>query len=103
MSKQNEVDEEEFFTKVRKNLGRIPFAADVVALYFCFVDDATPTWAKVQIAGALAYFISPIDAIPDVLVPLGYTDDAGVIATCVSLLGAHVTADHKRKAKEWFN
>ena len=38
-------------------------------LYYCLQDDDTPAWAKTTIIGALGYFISPIDAIPD-LVPV---------------------------------
>ena len=38
-------------------------------------------------AGALIYFISPIDAIPDLAPLLGYMDDLGVIAAVLKFLG----------------
>ncbi len=35
---------------------------------------------RATLFGALAYFILPIDVIPDILLGLGYTDDAAVTA-----------------------
>ncbi|GAA3319348.1 hypothetical protein GCM10020331_025870 [Ectobacillus funiculus] len=37
-----------------------------------------PKRVKLTIVGALAYFIAPVDAIPDIMAGLGYTDDLGV-------------------------
>ncbi len=92
-----------FWKKVKRNLGKVPFTADVVALYFCMRDPFTPIWAKAQIAAAIAYFISPIDAIPDAIPLAGYADDAGVIAGTLTLVAAHVTAEHKSQALHWLN
>ncbi|GAB4195458.1 MAG: YkvA family protein [Sandaracinaceae bacterium] len=95
------IDPFEFFAKVRSLVAHVPFVPDIVAMYFAMVDDDTPTWAKVQIAGALAYFLTPLDAIPDFIVPVGYGDDAAVISTCLGIVAAHVTAKHRRQAREW--
>lgn len=35
---------------------------------------------KAKLAIAIAYFVSPADLIPDVLLPVGYIDDVGVAA-----------------------
>ena len=40
---------------------------------------------------ALAYFISPIDAIPDPIPVVGYLDDAAVIAWVVAQLGVAIS------------
>ena len=60
----------------------------------------------ITIIGALGYFISPIDAIPDFL-PGGLVDDGGVIATAVATLACcsdpEVVAAAKAKASKWFN
>jgi uncharacterized membrane protein YkvA (DUF1232 family) len=37
--------------------------------------------------GALLYFITPVDAIPDYLPVVGFLDDAGVIALAVTYYG----------------
>ena len=42
-------------------------------------------WKTIASAtGALVYFVSPIDAIPDIIPGIGFADDAIVIATVVS-------------------
>ena len=38
------------------------------------------------IGGALLYFISPIDIIPDYIFPIGYLDDAIVVKIALDLL-----------------
>jgi uncharacterized membrane protein YkvA (DUF1232 family) len=97
----NNVSSKDFWSKIRKTLGKIPFARNVIAMWHCMRDPATPLWVKIQIGGALAYFISPIDAIPDAIPVLGYTDDAAVIAATFGIVQAFVTDDHFRKADDF--
>ena len=67
----------------------------------------TPLWAKTTIFGALGYFISPIDVIPDALPIVGFTDDLGVIVAALGAVRAYVTDEVKRQAAEklavWFH
>jgi uncharacterized membrane protein YkvA (DUF1232 family) len=76
-------------------------------MYFALLDDDTPAWAKATIIGALGYFISPIDAIPDITPVVGYADDLGVVVGALATVAAHVKKEHKRRAKqaasEWFD
>ena len=72
----------------------------VLKMYYCMRDPDTPLWAKSKIMGALAYFISPIDAIPDLL-PGGYVDDMAVLAIAAATVAAHVKPEHRQRAKEW--
>ena len=51
--------------------------------------------------GALAYFILPIDAVPDILLVLGYTDDAAIIVAAFAAARMHITEAHRAKAREW--
>jgi uncharacterized membrane protein YkvA (DUF1232 family) len=45
------------------------------------LDKEVPVGEKAKLAGAIAYFISPLDLIPEALVgPLGYIDDVAVAA-----------------------
>jgi len=75
-------------------------------LYYAAVDGKTPVWAQGVAFAALAYFISPVDAIPDITPVIGYADDAGVVATAMVSLRAYITAEVTRlasaKLKEWF-
>lgn len=76
-------------------------------LYFAAVAKNTPVWAQGVAFAALAYFISPVDAIPDITPVIGYADDAGVLATAIVSLRAYITAEVTRQAnkklKEWFS
>lgn len=76
-------------------------------LYHASTDPDTPAWAKTVIYGALGYFISPIDAIPDITPVIGYADDLGVLAAAVAATAAHIKTEHGQKAKEtlkqWFS
>lgn len=49
------------------------------------LDNEVPSAEKAKIAGALAYFISPIDLFPEALVgPLGYLDDVALAAYVIN-------------------
>jgi uncharacterized membrane protein YkvA (DUF1232 family) len=76
-------------------------------LYYAATDEDTPTWAKTVIFGALGYFISPIDAVADIVPFVGYTDDLGVLIAAAAATAAHIKEEHSVKAKEtlkqWFS
>jgi uncharacterized membrane protein YkvA (DUF1232 family) len=88
-----------FWPKLGKILARVPFAEDLVAAYFCAFDRQTPFRAKAILLGALAYFVLPIDAIPDFILGLGFTDDLTVIATAIAMIRAHMMPHHFEKAR----
>lgn len=69
-------------------------------LYYTLKDSDTPKWAKTTIIGALGYFISPIDAIPDFTPVVGFADDLGVLVLAVAAVAAHIKEEHKKKAVE---
>lgn len=88
-----------FWWKVRAALGRVPFMEDVAAAYFCATDAATPMRVKAVLTAAIAYFILPVDAIPDILAGLGFSDDASVLAAAIAMVGSHITQTHRAAAK----
>ena len=89
-----------FWPKLAGNLARLPFAEDVVAAYYCAVDLATPLRAKGILMAALAYFILPVDTIPDFVLGLGFTDDMAVLLTAFNIVRTHVTEAHRVRARE---
>lgn len=91
----------DFRAKLRETLGRIPFAHEAVAAYFAALDPATPKHVKAVLLAALAYFILPLDTIPDFLVGLGFTDDAAVLYAAMRTLAPHIGDGHRRKAEAW--
>ncbi|MDP2334267.1 MAG: YkvA family protein [Reyranella sp.] len=90
-----------FWQKARKTLGRVPFTEDAVAAFYCATDSATPLPIRATLFGALAYFVLPIDAIPDFMLGLGFTDDAAIIVAALTAAKVHITDTHRGKARAW--
>lgn len=87
-----------FWRKFKAVAGRIGFAREAVAAWYCAMDPATPLRAKAILLGALAYFIMPVDALPDFLLVLGYTDDAAIFWAAWRAVRNHVTDAHRARA-----
>lgn len=90
---------EGFLPKIRRVAAKVPFAADALSVWWCARDPETPAAAKGMMLAALAYFVLPTDAIPDVLPAIGFTDDAAVIAALVAILGKTLKPRHRDAAK----
>jgi len=89
----------EFAQKLRSNLGKIPFAEDVTAAFYCAMDGDSPAFVKAILFGALAYFIMPADVIPDFIAGLGFTDDASVLMAAIATVKKYITEKHVQKAR----
>jgi uncharacterized membrane protein YkvA (DUF1232 family) len=89
-----------FWPKLQRTAARIPFADQALAAWYAARDPATPLPAKGMIFAGLAYFVLPIDAIPDLFAGIGYTDDAAVIAALVATLGANIKRRHRDQAED---
>lgn len=87
-----------FWAKLRRALGSIDFAREAVAAWYCATDPETPLRVKAILIGALAYFIMPADVIPDVIVGLGFTDDAAVFWAAWKAVSSHVKDSHRKRA-----
>lgn len=88
-----------FWPKLRRSLGRISFAREVVAAYFCALDPQTPARTKGILLAALAYFIAPVDLVPDIIAGLGFTDDAAVLFAAWRSVEPHIKDRHRARAK----
>jgi uncharacterized membrane protein YkvA (DUF1232 family) len=89
-----------FFPKLTRVVAHVPFAEDLVAAYYCAFDRATPMRAKGILVGALAYFILPLDAVPDLLLGFGFTDDLAVLLAAFNVVRVHLNEEHRRRARE---
>lgn len=88
-----------FVQKLLAALGAIPFARDAAAAYFCAFDPATPPRVKAVLLAALAYFVLPLDAVPDLFALIGFTDDATVLALALAMVGGAIQPAHRARAQ----
>jgi uncharacterized membrane protein YkvA (DUF1232 family) len=92
--------EERFWKKLKRVIPKVPFAEDLVAAYYCAVDPETPAYVRAVLLGAIAYFVLPVDMVPDFLAGLGFTDDASVLAAAVAAVGRHLQPQHRTLAQK---
>jgi len=101
-------DEAAFWRKVRR-YGRAAgygLVERALWLYYAARSPRTPAWAKSVIYGALAYFVLPADAIPDLIPVAGFTDDFGALAAALVSVAPYIDDDVRARASavlhRWF-
>jgi uncharacterized membrane protein YkvA (DUF1232 family) len=82
--------EEQLWDKLERVGKKINFAKDIKALYRYMRDRYVPWYRKSIVIGALIYFISPIDAVPDLAPLVGYLDDLGVVTAVLKFMGSEL-------------
>jgi len=98
-ARDEETVRRKFWHKARRVAVRLPFAEDLLAAWYCAFDRDTPMQVKAALIGALAYFVLPFDAIPDVMPMLGFADAAAVLATALRLVASHLRPEHRAAAQ----
>ena len=105
---KTEFTEEGFWEKLKNFAKAAGYELVLMALklYYAAQKPEVPAPAKAVIFAALAYFISPIDAIPDVTPVVGYADDLGALTIAMGVVATHiddgVVAKAKQKITQWF-
>ncbi|MCP4182666.1 MAG: DUF1232 domain-containing protein [Hyphomicrobiales bacterium] len=89
-----------FWQTVKKAAGRIPFIEDVAACYYCMLDPATPTRVRGILLAALAYFVLPLDLVPDFIAGFGFTDDIAVLGAAIAAIRSSLKERHYIAAKK---
>ena len=81
------------------------FKAQLLTLWFCCADPATPWSAKLLGGLVVAYAFSPIDLIPDFIPVIGYLDDLILVPLGIylvlKLIPEPVYAASSVKAERW--
>jgi uncharacterized membrane protein YkvA (DUF1232 family) len=91
-----------FLTELKQRARHLK--AETFALYLAARDPRTPWYAKLLVAGIVAYAFSPIDLIPDFVPVIGYLDDLVLlpigIVLAIKLIPHQVLAECRARANE---
>lgn len=104
----NQYNQNKLFEKVKKSAikGGKKVIYTVLLLYYTLQKDNVPVKAKAIIIGALGYFITPFDIIPDLLPIVGYTDDFGALMMALATVSMYIDDEVKQKSRnklsQWF-
>ncbi len=97
-----------FWAKLKtyaKSAGR-EVVEKALLLFYAAQEEKAPKWAKATIAGALGYFIVPLDAIADFTPAVGYADDLGVLVLAIAAVATYINDDVRDKTaarmSAWF-
>jgi uncharacterized membrane protein YkvA (DUF1232 family) len=63
------------------------------------LDPATPARPRLILIAALAYFVSPFDLVPDIILGLGFLDDASVLAAAFAAVRGAIKDEHREAAR----
>ena len=83
-----------FWPTLKRAVRYVPFSRDLVAAYYCAIDPRTPARVRGVLLAALAYFVLPLDFIPDFFVLAGFTDDVAVLAAAFRMIQGHIADRH---------
>ena len=86
------------FPLVGEQLSYIPVMASLIRSYVKKEYTDIPIGIIVSVLGALIYFVSPVDLIPDVLPGIGLLDDAAVVG--IALIGVKDDVEEYRRWRE---
>lgn len=87
-----------FWPVLKRAMRQVPFSRDLVASYYCALDPRTPAKVRGILLAALAYFVLPLDGIPDVFALVGFSDDIAVLTAAFAAIRGHIREDHYRSA-----
>jgi len=96
VKKNVEYIEENLWEKLERVGKKISFTRDIKALFNYFRNSRVSWYRKAIVVGALIYFITPIDAVPDLTPLFGYLDDLGVITAVLKFLGSELIPYYKK-------
>ena len=90
---------ERFWQKLLRVVGRIPFAEDLAAAYFCLIDSDTPSHVKALALAILAYFVLQFELVRAVARAFGLVGDAAVLVLGLRLMEEHIKPHHREQAR----
>ncbi|MFT0892037.1 YkvA family protein [Pseudochelatococcus sp. G4_1912] len=89
-----------FWGALKRVVHKLPFAEDLVAAFLCAKDPQTPARVRYLLLSALGYFILPIDALPDIMPLLGFSDDIAMLAAAIAAVAGSIKPEHRLQARQ---
>ena len=87
---------------IRRNVARFPMIVELVAAAIAIADPSTPIFAKGILCAAVAYVLSPFDAVPDFIPVAGWLDDIAILAAALKgVAGTCIKDEHRQKARRF--
>jgi uncharacterized membrane protein YkvA (DUF1232 family) len=97
---KNEFSESGFWNVIKSCARDV--AEKALESYFVAIDSKTPLWAKSTLFSALGYFVFPLDAVPDLIPFVGFSDDLAVLVAALATCSNFSTDEIKRKVERYF-
>lgn len=88
-----------FWKTLAKASAKVPFMEELVASYYCALDPSTPNRVRAILLAALAYFVLPLDSIPDFIIGFGFTDDMAVLGAVIASIKGNIQEKHTDLAR----
>lgn len=92
------MDQKSLWNKIANSAGSAGKAIVHQALLLFYAYPHAPKKVQAVIASSLAYFILPLDAVPDPIPFLGFLDDATVLAAALGIVRIYVNDEVRAKA-----
>jgi len=100
MARNERLVRKKFWTTLLHRAGKVPFAEELGAAYFCVMDPQTPRGVKALLLAALAYFVLPFDFLPAFFIAIGLASDAAVAIGAVRMVSRHIKPEHYRRSRK---
>ena len=81
-------------------MSQLPGVSEALAMYFAMIDPQTSWSARMEVAAALTYLLTPDDWLPDSLAD-GDVDDVAVLMYAYGKVQEHVKPEHVARARSW--
>ena len=105
---ENVYSEGGFWSKAQKYARKVGMEGtrQALRLFYALQNPEMPVRTKTMIYGALGYFISPLDLIPDFIPVVGFTDDIWALASAIAVAATYITDEVRQQADakltQWF-
>lgn len=96
-----DIEKKTLFKKLTKQVKRLgnELIYQLLLTYYVLQKPGIPTRIRSLLIGSIVYFVIPFDAIPDIILGTGYTDDATIILSALSVARMYVGDEEREKAK----